>query len=97
MILYQSYGPVVFYYPYNQKNEDMSWTQHIEQKPDVLLGKPVIKGTRTGVDLIFGKIGNGESIDNLISEYPHLNENTIHACVSYGASQVHNEILIDVG
>lgn len=74
----------------------MDWTSYIEQKPDVLRGKPVIKGTRIGVDIILEKIGEGESVQDLLLAYPHLSAESILACVSYGATLVRNEILIDV-
>lgn len=74
----------------------MAWTVFIEQKPGVLGGKPVIKGTRLGVDLILEKVGNGESIEELLIAYPHLTRESILACISYGASLVRNEYLIDV-
>jgi uncharacterized protein (DUF433 family) len=71
-------------------------TDYIEQKPGVLGGKPVIKGTRIGVDLILEKIGAGESIEDLLQAYPFLSKEAILACISYGAALVRNEILIDV-
>ena len=69
---------------------------YIEQKPGVLCGKPVIKGTRIGVDLILEKIGAGESIEDLLKDYPFLSKEAILACISYGAALARNEILIDV-
>lgn len=72
------------------------WNQYIEQKSDILGGKPVIKGTRIGVDLILEKIGNGETIEDLLLAYPHLTKKAILACISYGARLVRNEIVIDV-
>jgi len=72
------------------------WADYIEQKKEVLSGKPVIKDTRIGVDLILEKIGNGESIDDLQLAYPHVSKEAILACVSYGADLIRNEISIDV-
>ena len=72
------------------------WYDYIEQKSDVLRGKPVIKGTRIGVDLILEKVGNGDTIDDLLFAYPRLTKNEILACITYGASLVRNEIIIDV-
>jgi uncharacterized protein (DUF433 family) len=69
---------------------------YIEQKPGVLGGKPIIKGTRIGVDLILEKIGAGESIEELLKAYPFLSKEAILACISYGAVLARNEILIDV-
>ena len=72
------------------------WSEYIDQKKDVLGGKPVIKNTRIGVDLVLEKIGNGETIEDLLIAYPHLTKNEILACISYGANLVRNEIFIDV-
>lgn len=69
---------------------------YIEQKPGVLGGKAVIKGTRVTVDLILEKIGAGESIEELLEAYPFLNKESILACISFGAASVRNEILLDV-
>jgi len=68
----------------------------IEQKPGVLGGKAVIKGTRIGVDLILEKIGAGETFEELLKAYPFLNKEALLACVSYGAASVRNETLVDV-
>ena len=72
------------------------WYDFIEQKNDVLGGKPVIKGTRIAVDLILEKIGNGNTVDDLLLAYPRLTKNEILACITYGANLVRNEIFIDV-
>jgi uncharacterized protein (DUF433 family) len=72
------------------------WTDFIEQKPDILGGKPVIKGTRIGVDLVLEKIGAGETIDDLLIAYPSISKDAILACISYGAASVRNETLIEV-
>lgn len=70
-------------------------SDYIEQKQGVLGGKPVVKGTRIGVDLILEKIGAGETIEDIISAYPFLNNESILACISYGAASVRNETLLD--
>ncbi len=72
------------------------WTDFIEQKQDVLGGKPVIKGTRIGVDFILEKIGAGETIEDLLAAYPFLTKEAILACVSYGAATIRNDTLIEM-
>ena len=74
----------------------MDFSKYIEQKEGVLGGKPVIKDTRIGVDLVLEKIGAGETIENLLLAYPHISKETILACISYGAASVRNETLIEV-
>jgi len=46
------------------------WQDHIEYKGGILAGKPIIKGTRIGVDLILEKIGNRETVEKLLLAYP---------------------------
>jgi uncharacterized protein (DUF433 family) len=50
----------------------MDWKERIESDPDKLFGKPVVKGTRVPVDLLLEKMGNGESMAELLAAYPHL-------------------------
>ena len=66
----------------------------IEKKPDVMLGKPVIKGTRIPVELIIRKLGEGASIDDLLDAYPNLVEEDIHAALLYAAEYLGNETFI---
>jgi len=40
--------------------------------PDVMLGKPLIRGTRVSVELILRKIAAGQSIDQILVDYPHI-------------------------
>ena len=49
----------------------------IESNPKIMFGKPVIKGTRITVELILGKIADGETIDAILSSYPHLSREQI--------------------
>ena len=55
----------------------------IEINPKVMVGKPVIKGTRITVQLILEKLASGESIDDILVSYPHLNRKQILACLEY--------------
>jgi uncharacterized protein (DUF433 family) len=66
----------------------------IETKPEVMLGKPVIKGTRIPVDLIVRKLGEGASFEDLIDGYPNLSREAIHAALIYAADMIHNETTI---
>jgi uncharacterized protein (DUF433 family) len=53
--------------------------------PSVMLGKPVIKGTRMTVELIVEKVAAGESIAQLLEDYPFLQEEDIRAALLYAA------------
>lgn len=62
---------------------NVNWKNHIVSSPDVIRGKPRIKGTRIPVSLILGYLAAGESTDKIIQEYPDLKEEQIAACLDY--------------
>ena len=64
----------------------MDWQPHIEQRPDVMLGKPVIKGTRLTVELILERLGDGWSTSDLLEAYPGLRPEHVLAAQSYAAA-----------
>jgi uncharacterized protein (DUF433 family) len=72
----------------------MTAYEMIETKPEVMLGKPVIKGTRIPVDLIVRKLGEGASFEDLIDGYPNLSREAIQAALIYAADMIHNETTI---
>jgi uncharacterized protein (DUF433 family) len=59
----------------------MNYQDKISSNPKVMLGKPVVKGTRITVELILKKIAGGYSFDEIIEMYPHINKDDILACV----------------
>ena len=66
----------------------------IETKPEVMLGKPVLKGTRIPVELIVRKLGEGASVDDLLDAYPQLTEEAVRAALIYAADIIGNETII---
>ena len=66
----------------------------IETKPEVMLGKPVIKGTRIPVELIIRKLGEGAILEDLLDAYPNLEKEDIQAALLYAADHMGNETLI---
>lgn len=50
----------------------MDWQQYIERNPEILLGKPVIKGTRISVELIMRKLAGGYSFADILKAYPEI-------------------------
>ena len=60
-------------------------TGRIEVNPNVMLGKPVVKGTRIPVELVLRKLSEGASMNDLIDAYPRLIVEDIHACIGYAA------------
>ncbi len=61
----------------------VNWKEHIVATPDVLRGKPRIKGTRIPVSLILGYLAAGNTSDQIIQEFPDLSNEQIAACLDY--------------
>lgn len=60
----------------------------IESDPAVMLGKPVIRGTRITVELILRKLGAGETIEQIIESHPRLTREQIRAALAYAAEDL---------
>ena len=58
--------------------------------PDVCNGKPVIRGTRITVQTILEFLGAGDSIDEVLKEYPNLVKEDIYACIKYASKVMAN-------
>lgn len=63
----------------------------IERNPQVLQGKPIIKGTRISVELIVRKIAGGFSLEKILENYPHLKMYQITAALEFAADLIANE------
>jgi len=63
----------------------MTATDRIEINPEVMLGKPVIRGTRITVELILRKMGEGATEAELLDAYPRLDSKDIKAAVAYAS------------
>lgn len=74
----------------------MSLYNRIERRPDVMLDKPVIKGTRIPVELIVRKLGEGASIENLLDGYPSLKKEDMQAALLYAADTLDHELVIEL-
>jgi uncharacterized protein (DUF433 family) len=61
----------------------VDWRGHIVSTPDVLRGKPRIKGTRISVSLILGYLAEGKTAEEIIEEFPDLERRQIAACLDY--------------
>ena len=73
---------------------DKSVLGRIEISPDVMLGKPVIRGTRIPVELILRKLGEGATEDDLLDAYPRLTGDDIRAALSYAAEEIAHETIL---
>ena len=61
----------------------VDWREYIVSTPDVLRGKPRIKGTRIPVSLILGYLAAGNTSEEIIEEFPDITKEQIIACLIY--------------
>jgi len=68
------------------------WKEYIVSTPNVLRGKPRIKGTRIPVSLILGYLAAGKTIVEIIQEFPDLTRENIAACLDYARDLAEFEV-----
>jgi uncharacterized protein (DUF433 family) len=66
----------------------------IEINPAVMLGKPVIRGTRIPVELIIRKLSEGITEADLLDAYPRLTREDIRAVLKYAADSLAHEVIL---
>lgn len=69
----------------------MNWQDYITVDADILVGKPVIKGTRLSVDFILGLFAQGWSEDDILQNYPGITIVDIRACFAYASETLRLE------
>jgi uncharacterized protein (DUF433 family) len=69
----------------------MTVTDRIEIDPKIMLGKPVIRGTRIPVELVLRKLAEGATEPDLLDAYPRLTREDIQAAIGYAADTLANE------
>lgn len=69
-------------------------TERIEINPSVMLGKPVIRGTRIPVELLLRKLAEGATIEELLDAYPRLTAEDVRAALAYAADTIAHETLL---
>ncbi len=72
-------------------------TDRIEIKPNVMMGKPVIRGTRITVELILRKLSGGATEAELLEAYPKLAHEDIQAAIGYAADTLAHEETVILG
>ncbi len=69
----------------------MNLQERIIVDPGILVGKPVIKGTRLAVEFIIDLLANGWTNEEILRNYPGLNREDIQACLTYASQLLHEE------
>jgi uncharacterized protein (DUF433 family) len=63
----------------------MNWENYIESNPNILAGKPVVKGTRLSVEFILGLYAVGWTQEQILANYPTLNSQSLQAVFNFTA------------
>jgi uncharacterized protein (DUF433 family) len=71
-------------------------TQRIQSDPAVMMGKPVVEGTRITVELILEELGAGRTIDELLVAHPRLTREGVLAAVRFGAAVLRADVAYPV-
>ncbi len=67
--------------------------QLIQSDPSVMMGKPVIAGTRITVELILEKLAAGESVEQILAEHPRLSREAILAALSFASEALRADVI----
>ena len=68
----------------------------LEANPEILGGKPCIKGSRISVEFILELVASGASLEDIVKAYPHLAKEGIQQAILYAAQSNKNEILLQI-
>lgn len=68
----------------------------IVSNPEILGGKPIVRGTRLSVDFILNLLASGVSEKDILDDYQHLTVDDIHACLAYAANALKNDIYLEL-
>ncbi len=68
----------------------------IEANPAVMMGKPVIRGTRITVELILEKLGAGETTEQILAAHPRLTREHVLAAIEFGAKALRADVIYPI-
>ncbi len=72
----------------------VEWTRYIVSDPEVLRGKPRLKGTRIPVGLVLGYLAAGNTVRDIVAEFPDLTADQIAACLDYARELAEFEAVV---
>jgi uncharacterized protein (DUF433 family) len=75
----------------------MDWKSRIEVNPEILVGKPVIKGTRLAVEFIVDLLAQGWTETDILDSYPIVSSEDIRACLAYASWILHEQKFYPIG
>jgi uncharacterized protein (DUF433 family) len=65
----------------------------VVSNPGVMMGKPVIAGTRITVESILGKLAAGETVEQVLEAHPRLNEDAVRAALAFAAEAFRADVI----
>ena len=69
----------------------MDWHDRVVVDPKILVGKPVIKGTRIAVEFVIDLLARGWTTEQILREYDHLTPEDVQACLAYASEVLKSE------
>jgi len=69
----------------------MDWQSRITLNPSILVGKPIIKGTRLAVEFVIDLLAQGWSMEEILRNYPGITVTDIQACLHYASASLKSE------
>lgn len=74
----------------------MDWHDRIVTDPAILVGKPIIKGTRISVELVLGWLANGWTMEQILEAYPHIAREDVLAVLAFAADRLREDDYISL-
>jgi len=74
----------------------MDWRKYIYSDIKIMMGKPVIIGTRIPVELILEKIAAGETFEQILEAHPRLTNEAIRAAIAFAAEALRADVIYPV-
>jgi uncharacterized protein (DUF433 family) len=71
----------------------MTWQDRITVDPNILVGKPIVRGTRIAVEFVIDLLARGWTVERILREYDHLTAGDIQACLAYASDILKSERL----
>ena len=75
----------------------MDWRERIIVDPNILVGKPVIKGTRISVELLMDRLSDGWTMEDILAAYPHISREDVLAAISFVTEIFKEEDYVAIG
>jgi uncharacterized protein (DUF433 family) len=73
-----------------------TWKKWIVSNPSVMMGKPVIVGTRLTVELILEKLAAGETVEDLLTAHPRLTREAVRAALAFAAEALRADVVYPI-